>query len=136
MPERPGRRRPMLVVHAVAVLVVCMAGIAGAEGDRARGERLFQRCYACHSVNPAETTLPGPNFAGVVGRRAASLDGFEYSPALREAGRRGLVWDEATLDAYLADPEAYLPGTLMALLGLKSAADRRDLIAYLREAQR
>jgi cytochrome c len=102
-------------------------------GDAARGGRVFERCYACHSVDPAETGLTGPNLAGVVGRRAASRD-FDYSPALREAGRRGLVWDEAALDAFLADPASAVPGTSMNFPGLRNEADRRDLIAYLKAA--
>ena len=106
-----------------------------AEGDAARGERAFQRCYSCHSVDPAETELPGPNLAGVAGRRAASRGDFDYSPAMREAGRRGLVWDEATLDAFLADPAAAVPGTAMGFPGLRNEADRRDAIAYLKAAR-
>ena len=106
-----------------------------AEGDAARGERVFQRCYACHSVDPAETELPGPNLAGVVGRRAASRGDFDYSPAMREAGRRGLVWDESALDTFLADPMAAVPGTAMGFPGLRNEADRRDAIAYLKAAR-
>ena len=96
--------------------------------------RLFQRCYACHSVDPAETGLPGPSLAGVVGRRAAERADFDYSPALREAGRRGLVWDETALDAFLADPAGAVPGTSMGFPGLKNEADRRDVVAYLKAA--
>ena len=118
---------------SAAAFAALLANTAVA-GDAARGERVFERCYACHSVDPAETELPGPNLAGVVGRRAARRDDFDYSPALREAGRRGLVWDEAALDAFLADPASAVPGTSMNFPGLRNEADRRDLIAYLKAA--
>lgn len=98
----------------------------------ARGERVFQQCYACHSVDRRETGLPGPNLVGVVDRRAASRPGFDYSPAMRAKGAAGLRWTEAELDRYLADPEAAVPRTSMSFIGLRAAADRRAVIAYLR----
>ena len=105
-----------------------------AAADPARGERVFQRCFACHSVVAGEDKLPGPNLRGVVGRRAATLPGFRFSPALIQAGERGLVWTRATLDAYLADPERFLPGTEMGMPGLREAVDRRDVIDYLEKS--
>jgi cytochrome c len=104
--------------------------------DPARGERVFQRCYACHSVVAGEDRLPGPSLRCVLGRRAGSLPGFEFSPALVEAGGRGLVWTRATLDAFLTDPLAAVPGTTMAMPGLPGAEDRRDVIDYLESAGR
>ena len=104
---------------------------AAAQDAPGRGETRFQRCYSCHSVNPAETNLPGPNLAGIIGRRAAALNDFEYSRALRDAGQQGLVWDRATLDRFLADPMAVIPGTAMAFPGLKVDADREAVIGYL-----
>ena len=105
-----------------------------ARGDSARGERVFQRCFACHSVVAGEDKLPGPNLRGVIGRRAGTLPGFRFSPALIEAGTGGLVWTRATLDAYLADPERFLPGTEMGMPGLRNAVDRRDVIDYLEKS--
>jgi cytochrome c len=100
--------------------------------DPTRGERVFQRCYACHSVDPAEGKLPGPNLHCVLGRHAGVLPGFEFSPAMAEAGRaRGLVWTRETLDAFLADPQHLVPGTEMSLPGLPDPTDRRDVIDYL-----
>ena len=81
-----------------------------------------------------EDKLPGPNLRGVVGRRAGTEPGFRFSPALLEAGARGLVWTQASLDAYLADPERFLPGTEMAMPGLREAVDRRDVIDYLEKS--
>jgi len=105
------------------------------QADTARGERVFQRCYACHSVKPEESNLPGPNLGGVFGRRAGSLPGFDFSPAMIEAGlRRHIVWTRKTLDAFLADPAGLVPGTTMAMPGLSKAEERRDLIDYLEKA--
>lgn len=99
--------------------------------DSARGERVFQRCVACHCVVAGEDKLPGPSLRGVIGRRAGVLPGFRFSPALIDAGARGLVWTRETLDIYLADPERFVPGTEMGPPGLRLADDRRDVIDYL-----
>jgi cytochrome c len=95
---------------------------------------VFQKCYACHSVMPGETGLSGPNLAGVVGRRVASEPGFAYSPALVAlAGHGGRIWTEAALDAFLRAPEEVAPGTAMTFVGLSDAAERADVIAFLKE---
>lgn len=95
-------------------------------GDAGRGKRLFQqRCGICHSVAPKASGV-GPNLAGVVGRKSASIT-FNYSPAMKKAG---LVWNSATLDAYLAAPMKKVPGARMAL-STPAAADRQNIIAYL-----
>ena len=99
---------------------------------REEGERAFQKCYSCHSVDPKETNLSGPSLAGVVGRRAGALANFAYSPAMKKAGADGLVWSEDTLERYLADPLAMLPATTMSFPGVRDAAERRAVIAYLR----
>lgn len=128
--------RPLVLLFGLGWL--CAAPMAShAAGDPARGERQFQRCFSCHSVDPAETAkLQGPSLYGVVGRRAASIEGFDYSDAMRAAGAAGLVWDEARLDAFIADAEAAMPGTKMAMPPLRDADDRANLIAYLIAAGR
>jgi cytochrome c len=127
-------RRAELV--AISVLFRLAAGPVRAleeGGDAGRGARVFQRCYACHTVDPAETVkLQGPNLYRIVGRRAASVPGFSYSPALMAMGEAGLVWTEGQLDRFLADPEDMLPGNQMSFFGLPDARDRADLIAYLK----
>jgi cytochrome c len=123
------------VTRAAAAWLLGAAGLAATLAAAAaapdRGARAFQRCYACHSVVPGETGTPGPNLHGVLGRRAGTRPGFRYSPALVEAGARGLVWTREALDAFLADPERLVPGTEMAGPGLPDAALRRDVIDYL-----
>lgn len=96
------------------------------------GQRAFQRCAACHSLRPDDASGPAPTLKGVFGRRAATVDSFAYSDAMRAAGRRGLVWDEATLERYLADPDGVVPGTAMPYQG-GSAAERRAVIDWLRD---
>lgn len=105
-------------------------------GEGQRGQRVFQHCYACHSVQPGELNLPGPNLHGVVGRTAGTLASFEdYSGAMRAAGRRGLIWNAQTLDAFLEDPERVVPGTSMTFVGLRSKPDRDAVIAHVQQAK-
>jgi cytochrome c len=95
------------------------------------GERAFQKCFSCHSVEQHESGLPGPNLFGIVGRRAAAAPDFEYSPAMRAKGAAGLVWTAPEIDLYIADPNAYLPGTSMSFVGMADAAERAALLRYL-----
>jgi len=116
-----------------------LPSIASADdgGDAARGERVFQRCYACHSVDPNEAAkLQGPSLYRIIGRPAGAVAGFEYSDAMRSKAAGGLVWDAATLDRYVADPEALVPGTLMSAPPLRETQDRADLVAYLARSGR
>ena len=101
-----------------------------ATADAARGEVLAFACAACHKFREEETLI-GPHLHAVFGRRAASIEGFEYSPALRQSG---LVWTPRSVEAWLADPAGFIEGTTMAFAGYRSAEDRRDLIAYLLRA--
>lgn len=128
------RTRPAALAAAAAVAVMLEAGAVRAEPPR--GERAFQRCFACHSVVAGEHALPGPNLRTVVGRRAGTLPGFRFSPAMIAAGARGLVWTRPSLDAYLADPQGYLPGTEMSMPPLNQAEDRHAVIEYLERAGR
>lgn len=116
-----------------AVLALLLAFRSVTRADAKRGERVFQRCYACHSVRGGEDRLPGPTLRGVLGRRAGTLPGFEFSPAMTAAGAGGLVWTRATLDAFLADPYDIVPGTVMGMPPLIDAQDRQDVIDFLEE---
>jgi len=97
--------------------------------DRARGEKLFEDCRACHALERGQQNV-GPDLHGVFGRKAGSLDDFRYSPALK---RSGITWTAQTLDAYVADPQKAVPQNRMPYAGLPEARDRADLIAYMRE---
>jgi cytochrome c2 len=95
------------------------------------GQKVFQRCAACHMVGPDAKNRVGPELNGVVGRTAGTLEGYKYSPALVDAGAAGLVWNEETLHQFLADPRAMVKGTKMAFPGLKNAEDVNAVIAYI-----
>jgi len=114
-------------VGAVVLFAMLAAAPTAAEGQKA-----FQRCYACHSVDPREQGLQGPKLAGVVGRRAATQRGFEYSPAMRQAGARGLVWTEAALDRFMIDPSAVVPKTSMFIPPMRDRRERQAVIVYLK----
>ena len=102
-----------------------------ASADTSRGQLLSYACAACHAFGAAGGTLIGPNLHGVFGRRAASVAGFDYSPALASSG---LVWTPVSLEAWLNEPASFVAGTKMAFTGYRSPDDRRDLIAYLLRA--
>jgi cytochrome c len=99
-------------------------------GDATRGKMVFEhRCTGCHAM---DTNREGPQLRTVYGRKAGSVSGFKYSEALLSSG---LTWTPATLDRWLADPDAMVPGNNMSFQTPK-AADRNDIIAYFeQEAQ-
>ena len=121
-----------LVLFGRLLLVggLCLSSPALAEGDPEKGKRLYNRCKSCHVLD-AETNRAGPHLLGLFGRRAGAVEGYNYSQAMKDSG---IVWDDATLDAFLADPRGYVKGTRMAFAGLRNPEQRADLIAYMKEA--
>lgn len=105
-----------------AVLVTALAA-----GDPTAGEAVYSRCLGCHAV---EYNRTGPKHCGLLGRRAGSVPAYEYSPAMKSSK---LVWNEKTLDRFLADPLKTVPGTTMTYAGVPEAKDRADLISYLKQ---
>ncbi len=110
-----------------AIGVVAWAGQAAADGDPEAGKEIFKKCTLCHSPD-AGVNKVGPSLHGVVGRHSASIADFNYSDAMKAADK---TWDPATLDVYLTEPKAMVPGTKMIFAGLKDATDRANVIAYL-----
>lgn len=100
-----------------------------AAADAAKGKKAFKKCAGCHTVDAGGKARVGPNLWDIVGRAVAAADGFSYSKAMAEHGG---AWDFATLAAFLADPKGTVPGTKMGFKGVKRAADRADLLLYLR----
>jgi nitrite reductase (NO-forming) len=98
-----------------------------ATGDAGAGRLVFRKCQACHFVEPGKNML-GPSLAGIIGRKAGTEAGFNYSPAMKSAD---IVWNLQTLDQYLTDPAKVVPGNKMPFPGLKTDHDRADVIAYL-----
>ena len=110
------------------LLSVLVSAPANAEGD---GAQAFTPCRACHSLDPAERNLPGPNLTGVIGRAIGGDAAFDYSPVLRKARDEGLRWDAKRLETFLADPAAMFPGLWMSMRGIEDAAERQALVRFL-----
>jgi len=111
-------------------LTILAAAPAAADGN---GERLFAPCRACHSLDPAAQGLPGPNLAGLIGRKIGGDTAFDYSPVLRKPHDDGLRWDTSRLEAFLADPAEMFPGLWMSMRGIEDAAERQALVRFLAE---
>jgi cytochrome c len=113
-----------------AVLGLMGLSTASYAQDADNGAKVFKKCMACHAID--EKNKIGPSLKGIVGRKAASVEGFKYSDAMLAKGAEGVIWDEATLAAYLPDPKAWVPGTKMVFPGLKKPEEVTDLIAFLK----
>ena len=112
------------------LLGVAAAGGAAAQsaGDAKRGADVFKaQCATCHSVEAGKSSPIGPHLAGVVGRKAASAEGFKYSPAFQQLD---FAWTPSALNEYLENPQAVAPGTPKALT-VPAARNRNDVIAFL-----
>ncbi|TZG24971.1 c-type cytochrome [Sphingomonas montanisoli] len=111
----------------LGALALATSSGAMAAGDAAKGKSFFVRCAVCHKTVAGQNGI-GPSLAGVSGRKAGTLAGFNYSPAMKGAN---FAWTQANLDAYLTKPMAKVPGTRMIFMGVPKAEDRENLIAYL-----
>lgn len=111
-----------------AAMAIPSANAAG--GDPVHGKTVFARCAACHDLNTGKTVL-GPSLKGIIGRKAGSVPGFAYSPAMKA---KAIDWTPGNLDAFITAPTHFVPGTRMPFAGIPDAKDRADLIAYLEQA--
>jgi cytochrome c len=124
-------KAPYLI--AITASLVIPATCAQAAGDAARGARVFQACAACHSIQPGEH-MTGPSLADVWNRKAGAVRGFErYSEALE---RSNVVWNDSSLDQWLASPDKFIPGSGMTFPGLREKQARQDVAAFLQAASR
>ena len=119
-------------VKVIGIAMVALAASVGAAAaqDAAAGEKVFAKCKICHQVGEAAKNGVGPVLNGVVGRKAGSEEGYNYSAANKSSG---LTWDEATLKQYLKNPRAMVPGTKMIFPGISNEKDIEDVIAYLKQ---
>ena len=116
---------------ALAAITVMATASAALAQDAAAGKSSFNKCLACHAVGEGAKDRVGPSLNGIIGRTAGTEEGFKYSPAMVKAGEGGIVWGPETLDTYLADPKADIPGNKMTFPGLKKEEDRKAVIAYI-----
>ncbi len=121
--------RKHLLVASAAFLA--LTSYALADGDPAKGQKVFKKCAACHAVGEGAKNKVGPVLNGVVDRPWGDVEGYKYSKSLLEGKEAGKVWDVATLDAYLTKPRTVIPKGKMAFAGLKKEKDRQNIIAYL-----
>ena len=113
----------------VAILAIGGAVEAKAQ-DAAAGEKVFAVCKACHQIGENAKNGLGPQLNGTIGRKAGTVEGYNYSKANKESG---ITWDEATFREYIKDPKAKIPGTKMMYAGLKDEQKANDLIAFLKQ---
>ena len=115
-----------------AALLMCAASLARADGDAARGEKLYDDCVACHPVEAGVHGI-GPSLHGIVGRKVGDIADYRYSRALRLSG---ITWTVEALDTFIGDPQASVPANRMPYAGMTNAGDRADLIAYLQKVSK
>ena len=114
----------------MALALTAPASSASAAGAAAAGESKFKVCRICHQVGESARNFVGPELNGLVGRKAGTVPGYNYSDANRNSG---VIWDEATLARYLHSPREIVPGTKMAFPGMSQEDDVQDVIAYLKQ---
>ncbi len=114
-----------MTLRIVLLTILAASSPAIVQGAES-GEALYEQCAACHAIDGGNGT--GPTLLGIDGRKAASVEGFRYSRAL---SRSGITWDAASLDAFIADPQKTVPGTVMPYSGMPDAQQRAALVGYL-----
>jgi cytochrome c len=120
---------PFPAIVSMSVAITFTVVTPAAARPAAEGERLFKaRCASCHATSSGPNRI-GPPLAGVVGRMAGSVEGVRYSRALEGSE---VTWSTETLDAYLANPRQFVPGTSMTV-ALRNASERTAIITYLEE---
>jgi cytochrome c len=122
-----------IIAATLSVVLTSAAAAALAQsGDAARGERLFnQQCKICHTVDKGGRNGVGPNLFALFGSKAAAVEGFQFSEAMKTSG---ITWDDKTVAEYLRDPKGRVPNGKMVYAGLKQQEQVDDMIAYLKKA--
>ncbi len=118
-------------------ILVALASISTAQADDKlikKGKKVFNKCKACHAIGPDAKNKVGPQLNGIIGRKAASVEGFEYSDPMKAKAAEGLVWDEKTLAEFLTKPKDYVPGTAMLFGGLRKEKDIKRILAFMKDA--
>ena len=118
----------MMLRVMMAAALLCAAAAPAMAADPAAGEKAFSVCKACHKVGEGAKNGVGPILNGVVGRAAGSVEGYNYSEAMKNSG---IAWDEANLAEYLKNPKTKVAGNKMMFPGVKDDAKIADIIAFL-----
>ena len=126
------KTRPYTVLLPAALMLALVSTSLASAADPDKGKAVFEQCAACHSLD-GTGDYDGPTLKGIIGRKAGSLEDYRYSAAMK---RSDVTWDATTLDKYVADPQAFIPGNRMAFAGITDQAQRDDLIAYLTVASK
>jgi cytochrome c len=119
----------MLRLVLICAVAAMLAPSARAQ-DAAAGEKVFAQCRACHQVGPTARNLVGPKLNGLFGRKAGTVDGYNYTDANKNSG---ITWNEAVFAEYIKNPRQKIPGTKMVYAGLKDEQRIKDLTAYLKQ---
>ena len=128
--QRFSGRHALPTLAAILVLATtARAAPVTPKGDPTHGQQIFARCSACHTIGQTGGKM-GPALNGIVGRKAGSVAGYAYSPAMKNSG---LTWDAATLARFLQAPMKTVPGTRMFFPGLASPQDQADVVAFLKQ---
>lgn len=123
--------RSTLALAGIAALLTVSAGPVLADGDPKKGKRVYNKCKSCHELTKTRNKI-GPHLVGIFGRKAASVDGYKYSSAMRKSD---ITWDEKSIEEYVTKPKKFIPGNKMTFAGLKKPKQRADLIAYMKQQQ-
>lgn len=121
----------MKMVVAIASALLLSSAVGAAAQDAAAGEKVFNKCKACHAVGEGATNKVGPQLNGVIDRKAGAVEGYNYSPALKKAAEEGLVMSEENIAKWVSSPKAFVPGNKMSFVGLPKEQEVKDVIAYL-----
>ena len=127
MMVRGSEVRGSWLVAGACAFAVALSLTPARAADVAKGKAAFEQCAACHSLE-GTGDYDGPSLKGIIGRKAGSLEDYRYSAAMK---RSDVTWDAATLEKYVTDPQAFIPGNRMAFAGIADKAERDDLIAFL-----
>ncbi|MCX8132501.1 MAG: cytochrome c family protein [Roseococcus sp.] len=120
------------MVMGAALALAPMGGALAQDAEA--GQRVYNQCRACHTINAGGRNGVGPNLHGFWGRRAGQVQGFRYSANMMQLAEQGLTWDEATLRRYLTNPKDVVPNGSMAFNGIRNEQQLNDLLAYLQRA--
>ena len=112
-----------------ATLIVALPALAVAQ-DLENGKAVWNKCRACHQIGEGAKNLVGPVLNGLFGRKAGTIEGFNYSDANKSSG---ITWDEATFREYIKNPKAKIPNTKMVFVGLSDEKDIEDLLTFLKQ---